>query len=95
MIKQLQNTAPFIDFGFGNTQTVVNTGVPVTVWLSNLYNPDAYVYILSAPGSVKTISDYEYEVSFYDVGTYEIKLNVISKNKKISLQSNAITVTVL
>jgi hypothetical protein len=95
MIKQLQNALPEIDFGLGATQTTTDTGIPVTVWLNTLYNLDAYVFILSTQGNVTKISDYEYQIVFYQTGTHEIKLDVISKTKKISLQSNTITVTVL
>lgn len=86
---------PQIDFGLGFTKTETTTGTPVTVWLNTLYNSDAYVFVLSAEGNVTKISDYEYQVVFYETGTYGMKVQVVSKTKKISLQSNTITVTVL
>ncbi|MGV3459906.1 MAG: hypothetical protein ACO1N9_05555 [Flavobacterium sp.] len=96
MIHELRNAAPFIDFGFGVTAQTANVGDKVTVWLSTLYNEGVYQTGLNASGgNVTKISDYEYEVSYATPGTYEISLAVGSTVRKISLQSNTITLTVI
>lgn len=96
MIQELRNTKPFIDFGLGITATTVKTGEAVTVWLSTLYNADVYETGLTSPGGTSTkISDYEYEVSYATPGTHEISLTVSSTARKISLQSNTLTLTVI
>ncbi|MCR5863062.1 hypothetical protein LRS05_13410 [Flavobacterium sp. J372] len=96
MIHELRNTPPFIDFGFGITQHTVGVGQIATVWLSTLYNQDVYNTGLNANGAVITrVSSFEYEVTYSTPGTYEISLNVGSNTRKISLQSNTITLTVI
>jgi len=94
MIQQLKNITPFIDFGFGITKTEVAANTPVTVWLNTLYNQEVYGFTLHATGVVSKISNYEYEVRYPQPGTYSIKLGVSTSNKKISLDSNILTVIV-
>ena len=94
MIQQLKNITPFIDFGFGITKTEVAANTPVTVWLNTLYNQEVYGFTLRATGVVSKISNYEYEVRYPQPGTYTIKLGVSTSNKKISLDSNILTVIV-
>ena len=96
MIQELRNTKPFIDFGLGITATTVKTGETVTVWLSTLYNADVYETALNPPGGTSTrISDYEHEVTYPSPGVYAITLTVSSTARKISLQSNTLTLTVI
>ena len=95
MIKELSTTRPFIDFGLGITATSTIAGTPVTVWLSTLYNSDAYTTGLNAPGGVVTrVTDYEYSVTYSAAGEHHISLFVNSTTRKTSLQSNTITLTV-
>jgi hypothetical protein len=94
MIEQYKNAPPFIDFGFARTLLQVAAGEPVTVWLNTLYNQDVYRFALSVRGTVTKISNYEYEVTCPNPGTYEIKLGVSTSNKKISLESNILTLIV-
>ena len=91
MIYNVKKITPFIDFGFGVTEITVAAGKPVTVWLSTLYNRNAYTFELSAPGTVTKISDYEYLVDHDTEGLYPITLTVASKDGTISLVSNTIT----
>lgn len=96
MIQQLRNMPPFIDFGLGVTEKTISVGQKVTIWLSTLYNPDAYSTSLDAAGAeVTRISDYEYEVVCGTPGVYSISLAVGSTSRKISLQSNTLTLTVI
>lgn len=96
MIHELRNAQPFIDFGLGVTQHTVSIGQIVTVWLSTLYNQDSYNTGLNANGAVITrVSPFEYEVTYSTPGIYDISLNVGSNTRKISLQSNTITLTVI
>lgn len=95
MIEQLKNIRPYIDFGFGITEKTIEAGQPVTVWLSTLYNTAEYDFSLDTAGEINKISDYEYEVIFTNPGEYELYLSVIPVSKKISLQSNVITLTVV
>jgi hypothetical protein len=95
MINQFQNLQPFIDFGFGLTHKSIPAGASVTVWLTTLYNTEAYNVNLAAQGSVTKVSDYEYNITFNTPGLYEINMIASAKKKKISLQSNVITVNVI
>jgi hypothetical protein len=96
MIQEIRSAQPFIDFGFGITQHTVGIGQTAVIWLSTLYNQDAYNTGLNANGATITrISPFEYEVIYSTPGTYEINLNVGSNTRKISLQSNTITLTVI
>lgn len=72
-------------------QFKITTGSPVRVWLSTLYNRNAYTFELTAPGTVTKISDYEYVVTHGTKGLYPITLSVRSKDGSISLVSNTIT----
>jgi plastocyanin len=94
MIEQLKNAPPFIDFGFGRTHLQVAVGEPVTVWLNTLYNQDVYSFNLTARGTITKISNYEYEVMYTQPGSYEVKLGVSTSNKKVSLESNVLTLIV-
>ena len=94
MIQQLKNIPPFIDFGFGITHTHVTAGKPVTVWLNTLYNQEVYGFTLHATGVVTKISNYEYVVTYPLPGTYTLRLGVSTPDKKISLESNILTVIV-
>jgi hypothetical protein len=91
MIQQLKNIPPFIDFGFGVTKQEVAVNTTVTVWLNTLYNQEVYGFTLHATGVVSKISNYEYEVRYPQPGTYTIKLGVSTTDKKISLDSNILT----
>ncbi len=95
MIHQLQNQQPFIDFGFGLTHKTIPAGTSVTVWLITLFNTGSYIFSLSAQGTVIKVSDYEYKITFDTPGLYEINMIVSARKKKISLQSNVITVNVI
>jgi hypothetical protein len=95
MIHDLKNAAPSITFGFGALAKEVAAGEPATVWLSTLYNQDAYVFSLQCEGAVQAVSNYEYEVTFSTAGTYSIQLLVSTKTKGASLQSNILTLTVI
>jgi hypothetical protein len=94
MIEQLKNAPPFIDFGFGRTVSQISVGDPVTVWLNTLYNTELYNFNLLTRGTVTRISNYEYEIIYNQPGSYEVKLSVSTSNKKISLESNVLTITV-
>ena len=94
MIDQLKNIPPAIDFGFGIMQKQVAVNTPVTVWLNTLYNQEVYSFALTAQGAVTKISNYEYVVTRAQPGTYTIKLSVSTTNKKISLESNILTLIV-
>lgn len=91
MIYNAKKITPFIDFGFGITEKTAATGSPVRVWLSTLYNRNAYTFELTAPGTVTKISDYEYVVTHGTKGLYPITLSVRSKDGSISFVSNTIT----
>ena len=95
MLHELKNIIPSIDFGFGTATKVAQVGETFTVWLSTLYNQDAYSFFLQCEGSVTNISDYEYEVSYDAEGEYNIQLTVVSGDKKTSLESNVLTVTIV
>lgn len=96
MIHELRNTPPFIDFGFGITGKTIPRGETVTVWQSTLYNESVYQTALNAPdGEVTKISDFEYTVVYNTPGVYQLSLVVGSTIRKISLQSNTITLTVI
>ncbi|KGO85726.1 hypothetical protein Q765_15010 [Flavobacterium rivuli WB 3.3-2 = DSM 21788] len=94
MIQQLKNIPPNIDFGFGITKQEVAVNTPVTVWLNTLYNQDVYGFTLHATGVVTKISNYEYVVTYPLPGTYTLTLGVGTKDKKISLDSNILTLIV-
>jgi hypothetical protein len=94
MIEQLKNAPPFIDFGFGRTHLQAAVGEPITVWLNTLYNKEQYNFNLLTRGTVTKISNYEYEIIYNQPGSYEVKLSVSTSNKKISLESNVLTITV-
>jgi len=94
MIQQLKNIPPLIDFGFGLTSIQAAVNTPVTVWLNTLYNQEAYSFTLRATGAVTKISNYEYEIAYPQPGTYLIAMGVSTTDKKISLESNILTVIV-
>ena len=95
MINHLQNIRPYIDFGFGLTHKTIPAGASVTVWLNTLFNTGSYTFSLSAQGSTTKISENEYSIVFNTPGLYEINMIVSARKKKISLQSNVITVNVI
>ena len=91
MIYNVKKITPFIDFGFGVTEKNAAAGAAVKVWLSTLYNQNAYTFELSAPGAVTKVSDYEYIVTHNTQGLYPLFLTVTSKDGIINLVSNTIT----
>jgi hypothetical protein len=96
MIKKLKSIQPAIDFGNGNTTMQISTGETVTVWLSTLYNQEAYSFNLQADGlQAIRISDYEYRVTPALPGSYTLQMAIISIDKTISLTSNTLTLTVV
>ena len=96
MIQEIRSTPPFIDFGFGITETTIATGKPATVWLSTLYNQDDYIVLLAAfnGGTVTPVSNYQFKVSYTTPGTYQLQITVYTKAKNISLASNILTLIV-
>lgn len=96
MITPLSNAKPFIDFGFGTIEKQAAQGETVTVWLSTIYNRNAYNFTLTAPGGTITIvSEYEYQITYPLAGNYQISLSAATKDKTISLASNILTLTVV
>ncbi|MES2484551.1 MAG: hypothetical protein V4581_01185 [Bacteroidota bacterium] len=95
MIQELKNIPPYIDFGFGITQTQAAISQEITVWLNTLYNQDAYTFTLNAlEATVTKISNYEYQVTYTTLGTYQLSLSVVSTDKTISLDSNILSITI-
>ena len=91
-IQQLQ---PQIDFGFGATTKGVSRNTPVTIWLSTLYNEEAYTFALISPyASIAKTSNYEYKVTLAQPGTYSLSLAVTQKATGIRLMSNILTLTI-
>lgn len=96
MIQSLQNIPPIIDLGFGIQQTQIATNQQATVWLGTLYNQKEYVFTLTAPGAVITkISNYQYRIAYMQPGSYTVNLTVNALNKKLSLASNTLNITVV
>ncbi|PZR24435.1 MAG: hypothetical protein DI539_00215 [Flavobacterium psychrophilum] len=94
MIQEIHTITPQIDFGFGQTVKRVTAGTPVTIWLSTLYNRDAYSFSLLAPGTVTKISDYEYTVTHNTAGVYSPILTVTHKATGLRLESNTLNLTI-
>ena len=96
MVNPLREAPPAISFGFGRTELTAEPGETVTVWLGTIYNLNEYSFVLQAgtEAKVEPISGFEYNVSFGEKGSYTIVLEVISKDKQISLKSNEITLNV-
>lgn len=96
MVNRFRAAPPAISFGFGRTELTAGPGETVTVWLGTLYNLDEYSFVLQAGAEAKAeaLSGFEYTISFGMRGSYTITLEVISNDKKISLKSNEITLTI-
>jgi len=95
MIHELKNITPFISFDFGITQTQAAVSQLVTIWLSTLYNQEAYTFVLSAPGAVVTkITNYEYFVAYPSAGSYQVSLTVVNTEKTTNLVSNILNLTI-
>jgi len=95
MINSIQQVPPQIDFGFGATAKGVSRNTTVTIWLSTLYNEDAYSFtLLSQYGSVIKNSNYEYLLTLAQPGSYSISLAVTQKATGIRLMSNTLTLTI-
>ena len=94
MIQEIHTITPQIDFGFGQTVKRVTAGTPVTIWLSTLYNRDAYSFDLTAPGTVTKVSDYEYTVMHTVSGVYSPQLTVTHKATGLRLVSNTLNLTI-
>lgn len=98
MIYQEQNRSPFISFDFGDTVKSVAVDTVVTVWLNTPYNQDEYqfdlIYQNASKAMVTKISNYEFEISYNEAGTYNLSFVVSNKGKSKSLTSNTITLTV-
>lgn len=95
MIHQFKNQTPFISFGFGVTQKIATAASQTTIWLNTLYNEDEYDFSLTATGAgINKVSNYEYAINSISRGTYTFSLRVTSKDKRISLDSNVLTLIV-
>ena len=94
MIHQLQNSSPYITFGFGQTVKTIAVGSPVTVWLNTLYNEQEYTFSLLAQADVTKVSAYQYSIVATRTGVIDISLIVSAKHRKISLQSNVLTLNI-
>lgn len=93
MIQEIHTIAPEIDFGFGHTVKKVAAGTHVTIWLSTIYNRDAYSFTLTAPGSIVAVSPYEYTVTHSTPGVYTLMLAVTHKATGLRLVSNTLNLT--
>ena len=94
MIQQIHTLTPQIDFGFGHTVKKVPAGTSVTIWLSTLYNREAYCFALTAPGTITKVSDYEYTVMHTVSGVYSPQLTVTHKATGLRLVSNTLNLTI-
>jgi hypothetical protein len=95
MIHQFKYQTPFISFGFGVTQKKVAAGSPVTIWLVTLYNESEYTFNLTGGGgAIDAVSNYEYSLSNLSRGTYTFSLRVTTKDKRTSLESKVLTLTI-
>lgn len=84
MIYEMRNMPPYINFSNGNTAFTGKQGETATVWLNTLYNQATYNFTLLATGAaVVKISDYEYQVSYTEKGSYKIQLTVNGKEKPV------------
>lgn len=96
MIQEIKNTEPFINFEFLLTHKQIPVGIPVTVWLTSLFNLNDYdVAIVRNGATMIKVSDYEYIITYAAAGSYEVYINILSKDKKTALKSNTLTITVI
>lgn len=98
MITTLRKDQPFIGFELAMVSATAAVGQPVTVWLTTLFNQDAYTFSLTATGATKTkIADNEWELTYAAPGTYQVQMKLTtakSIKKGFTLNSNIITVTI-
>lgn len=88
MIQNIKYIPPYIDFGFGVTTKNTSINKAVTVWLSTLYNQDAYTFSLTGPGTITKVSNYEYTVTHNTPGMYTLQLIVTLKATNTPFESN-------
>lgn len=93
MIQNIKYIPPYIDFGFGVTTKNTAKNNPVTVWLSTLYNQEAYTFSLTGPGTITKVSNYEYTVTHNTPGIYNLQLIVTLKATNTPFESNILTLT--
>lgn len=91
MIENIRYLTPYIDFGFGITTKNARLNDTVTVWLSTLYNQEAYSFSFVGPGTVTKITNYQYTITHNVPGTYNLQLIVTLKATSTRLESNLLT----
>lgn len=93
MIQNIQYIPPYINFGFGVTTKLSTIHKPITVWLSTLYNQEAYTFSLTGPGTITKVSNYQYTIAHNVPGLYNIQLVVTLKATNTPLESNILYLT--
>ena len=96
MIQNVRHKAPIISFGLGVTELSVPRGSQVIVWQSRLYRSDIYAgNIAGEELSFEVMNNNQYTIYCDTAGTFEVRVSMTSKDKKIKLLSNRITLNVI
>lgn len=95
MIARIQHKKPRISFGLGRTQITAKTGEVLKVYQHAIYLDSLYVVNLDLDEiATEKVNNYEFNITPTTTGTYELRVNVSSTDKKISVDSNKIILIV-
>lgn len=96
MIFQNRNKVPFIHFGFNSQSKTVAVGNEVIIWQTQIYNPADYDPLIIADGSPTVVTEglNKSVLTFGTAGSYAIRLDVSTKDKRSVKQSNILSITV-
>lgn len=91
MIQNELNRKPKLSFGLGVTNKTINLGDTVTLYQNTIYNFDEYELLFNF--MAKDI--YQFDYTPPSAGVYELQVRVVTKDLKVDMMSNKITLTVI
>jgi len=91
MIQNELNRKPVISFGLGVFETTIALGDSVTIFQNEIYNTETFELIFNL--MAKNVYQFDYTPTL--TGDYDLKVNLVTKDGKINMESNTIILHVI
>ena len=88
------NATPYIHFGFGQREMEAKANQNIEIYQDTIFRDDIYDAQIISEGKVVSSELNKIVINFTTLGTYDLNVNITTKDKDITLESNTIKITI-
>lgn len=88
------NATPYIHFGFGQREMEAKANQNIEIYQDTIFRDDIYDAPIISEGTVVSSELNKIVINFTTLGTYDLNVNITTKDKGITLESNTIKITI-